>query len=121
MRPMLCRAKRKANRKRAKKMSILKLSKRQAEILEWVQKGASNKVIAKRLDIAESTVKVHVSDIFKRYGVKSRTQLAMSSTHGQQITIDLEPQPLVWVNSDSVTAISTKEIDGWTPLYKRTT
>ena len=42
-------------------------------------RGASNKVIAKTLNISESTVKLHVSAVLKKYGVKNRTQLALFS------------------------------------------
>lgn len=54
------------------------LTPRQAQILDLIAtRGASNKVIAKILDISESTVKLHVSAIFKKYGVRNRTQLAV--------------------------------------------
>ena len=39
----------------------MKLTKRQQEVLTWVQRGASNKQIGKNLNITESTVKIHVS------------------------------------------------------------
>jgi DNA-binding CsgD family transcriptional regulator len=58
----------------------IKLTTRQAQIMEMIcSKGASNKVIARMLDLSESTVKLHVGHIFKKYGVKSRTQLAVFS------------------------------------------
>jgi hypothetical protein len=92
--------------------------------MEWVKKGASNKVIARRLGMCESTVKAHMGEIFRRYGVSNRTQLAMSSTHNQEIVIapiELEPDPVLWVYSSGrdVTGISTKAIDGWEPLYRK--
>jgi DNA-binding CsgD family transcriptional regulator len=62
------------------KSGNIRLTPRQAEVLELIQKrGASNKVIARSLGIAESTVKLHVSEIFKKYGVRNRTQLALFS------------------------------------------
>jgi len=58
----------------------IKLTTRQAQIMEMIcSKGSSNKVIARMLDLSESTVKLHVGHIFKKYGVKSRTQLAVFS------------------------------------------
>jgi DNA-binding NarL/FixJ family response regulator len=42
-----------------------------------VDRGLSNKNIARTLTISESTVKLHMGHIFKKYGVKSRTQLAV--------------------------------------------
>ena len=56
------------------------LTERQQQILEMIStKGMSNKSIAKLLKISESTVKLHVSAILKRYGLRNRTQLAVYS------------------------------------------
>lgn len=56
------------------------LTPRQSQIHNLVStRGVSNKVIAKTLGISESTVKLHVSAILKKYGVKNRTQLAAFS------------------------------------------
>lgn len=68
-----------------KKESIIKnedirLTPRQEQILKIINsRGCSNKIIAKMLGISESTVKLHISSIFKKYGVKNRTQLAVFS------------------------------------------
>ena len=54
------------------------LTPREQQILSLVQtRGASNKVIAKMLDISESTVKLHIGKVLKKYRVKNRTQLAV--------------------------------------------
>jgi len=56
----------------------IKLTPRQNQILNIVlERGSSNKVIARSLNISESTVKLHLGHIFKKYGVKNRTQLAV--------------------------------------------
>lgn len=56
------------------------LTARQNQVLTLIkERGASNKVIAKALGITESTVKLHVTMIFKKYGVRNRTQLALFS------------------------------------------
>jgi DNA-binding CsgD family transcriptional regulator len=56
------------------------LTPRQTQILNLVaSRGASNKVIARMLNLSESTVKLHLGIIFKKYGVKNRTQLAVSA------------------------------------------
>jgi DNA-binding NarL/FixJ family response regulator len=53
------------------------LSDREMEILRIVADGASNKEVAMRLSISVNTVRVHVHDIFKKLGIKSRTQAAL--------------------------------------------
>lgn len=50
------------------------LTDRQLEVLQLLVAGLSNKLIARRLDIAESTVKIHVSAILRELRVGSRTQ-----------------------------------------------
>jgi DNA-binding NarL/FixJ family response regulator len=51
-----------------------KLSKRQKQLIVMMEQGLSNRDIAERLSISEHTVKVHLWRMFKRMGVKSRTQ-----------------------------------------------
>lgn len=46
-----------------------------------VEKGASNKAIGRMLGISESTVKLHMTSILKKYGVRNRTQLAVFSNN----------------------------------------
>ena len=59
------------------------LTDRQKEILDMIStKGLSNKVIAKTLRITESTVKLHVSAILKKYCLKNRVQLAVYARGG---------------------------------------
>jgi DNA-binding NarL/FixJ family response regulator len=54
------------------------LTPRQTQILNLVlSKGASNKVIANILKISESTVKLHITSILRKYGLRNRTQLAL--------------------------------------------
>jgi two-component system nitrate/nitrite response regulator NarL len=54
-----------------------KLSVREAEILGCLTKGEPNKVIARKLDITEATIKVHVKAILRKIGASNRTQAAM--------------------------------------------
>lgn len=54
-----------------------KLSAREKEVALAVAGGASNKEIAKRLDISERTVKAHLSAAFERLGVRDRLQLSL--------------------------------------------
>lgn len=60
--------------------AIDKLSPREREILALIAKGQSNKVIARELAIAETTVKIHVQHIFKKLGLSSRVQAAVYAT-----------------------------------------
>lgn len=54
-----------------------KLSPREREILGFLARGASNKDIARTLDLAESTIKIHIQGILKKLGVASRVQAAV--------------------------------------------
>jgi len=53
------------------------LSKRQKEILQCLKQGASNKVIARQLQLAEATVKIHVKSLLKKLRLINRTQAAI--------------------------------------------
>jgi DNA-binding NarL/FixJ family response regulator len=54
-----------------------KLSAREKEVALAVAGGASNKEIARRLEISERTVKAHLSAAFERLGVRDRLQLSV--------------------------------------------
>ena len=56
------------------------LSPREREILLLIARGDSNKVIARELDIAETTVKIHVQHILRKLGLSSRVQAAVFAT-----------------------------------------
>jgi two-component system nitrate/nitrite response regulator NarL len=53
------------------------LSPREREIVQRLAKGGSNKEIARDLDLAESTVKIHVQHILRKLGLNSRVQAAV--------------------------------------------
>ena len=53
------------------------LSEREREVLRLLARGASNKEIAVQLDIAEGTVKNHVTSILGKLGVDDRTRAAL--------------------------------------------
>jgi two-component system nitrate/nitrite response regulator NarL len=53
------------------------LSPREREILELIAHGRSNKEIARKLDIAETTVKIHVQHILRKLDLSSRVQAAV--------------------------------------------
>ncbi|OCF93110.1 two-component system response regulator NarL [Gilliamella sp. wkB7] len=53
------------------------LTPREHEIFNLLVQGLSNKLIAKDLDIVESTVKVHIKSIFKKLNFKSRMEMTV--------------------------------------------
>ncbi|WP_240947018.1 MULTISPECIES: response regulator [Leeia] len=60
-----------------------KLTSREREIVQCLARGESNKEIARRLDVAESTVKIHVQNILKKLNLSSRVQVAVYAVeHG---------------------------------------
>lgn len=61
----------------AEDLALESLSGREREILVLIARGDSNKVIARELDIAETTVKVHVQHIFRKLNLTSRVQVAV--------------------------------------------
>jgi DNA-binding NarL/FixJ family response regulator len=59
------------------------LSEREREVLALLVEGLPNKLIARRLQISEKTVKSHLTRIFRELGVTDRTQAALwAERHG---------------------------------------
>lgn len=54
-----------------------RLTPREKDILECLALGESNKIIARKLDLAESTVKIHVQNVLKKLKLSSRVQAAV--------------------------------------------
>lgn len=61
------------------------LSAREREILGLIAKGLSNKLIARELDIAETTVKIHVQHILRKLQLTSRVQAAVYAATQLQV------------------------------------
>lgn len=53
------------------------LTQRESAVLSLITQGCSNKVIGRRLQISDSTVRVHVRSLLKKLGVQNRTQAAL--------------------------------------------
>jgi len=60
--------------------NVFQLSKREMEILQAISSGLSNLEISDKFFISEKTVKAHVYNMFKKMGVKSRTQAVKKAT-----------------------------------------
>ncbi len=63
--------------KQAQHPALAKLSEREREVAIRVAQGESNKEIARVLNIAERTVKAHLSAVFEKLGVRDRLKLAI--------------------------------------------
>lgn len=57
----------------------LHLTEREKEVLNWLVQGASNEEIAKHLYVTVATVKAHLSNIFEKLKVTSRTQAIVAA------------------------------------------
>ena len=79
------------------------LSEREEQVLRDLVKGLSNKIIARKLDIAEATVKVHMKSVLRKIRVANRTQAAIwalengyaaNNLHPELPRLEATPQPL---------------------------
>ena len=68
--------------------SDLGLTERQSQVLTLLMQGKSNKLICRELDLAESTVKNHVTHVLKTLSVTSRTQAVIAAA---RIGLVLDP------------------------------
>jgi DNA-binding NarL/FixJ family response regulator len=75
--PMAPRAAHELITERTESRSDVQLSAREAEVLALVAEGLSNKLIARRLEISEKTVKAHLTSVFAQIGVTDRVQAAL--------------------------------------------
>ena len=78
---------------------VLKLTKRQREVLSLLTRGSSNKEIARVLGIAEATTKIHIAALLRALGVRNRTETAYKARNFVALT---EPSdaPLIADNED---------------------
>jgi DNA-binding NarL/FixJ family response regulator len=63
----------------AERMGTEDLTPREADVLEQIVQGKSNKEIATELDISEATVKTHINSLLGKLGVTDRTQAATAA------------------------------------------
>ncbi|HET7580363.1 MAG TPA: response regulator transcription factor [Bacillales bacterium] len=75
------------HKRQTKTRQTTELTERENEILACLVDGLSNKAIAERLDISDKTVKIHVSNIFKKLKVKSRSQAVIYAIQHQLVPL----------------------------------
>lgn len=68
------------------------LTAREKEVLICLVEGLSNKEIASKLFISDKTVKIHVSKIFKKLNVKSRSQAVIYAVQNQIVPLPNSPE-----------------------------
>jgi two-component system nitrate/nitrite response regulator NarL len=69
------------------------LSSRETAILTRLMRGDSNKNIARRIGVAEATVKTHIKAILRKIRVKNRTQAALWAVANMAALADAKPPP----------------------------
>jgi len=67
-------------------IAALGISARECQVLEMLAAGHANKVIARQLDISPNTVKTHVTRVYEKLAVASRTQAVQKAR-----TLDILP------------------------------
>ena len=87
------------------------LTKRELELLEKVQRGLQNKVIAYELGISESTVKVHMRNLMRKLKATNRTQVAFFANQPGVKATKFYPSELPLVLNGH-TAIAGTKISG---------
>lgn len=68
------------------------LTMRQVEVLRLLLRGSTNKGIARSLDLAEGTVKLHIASILRTLGVSTRTE-AILAVQRMGLDLSLDPSP----------------------------
>ena len=89
----------------------IKLSDREAEILQCLVNGASNKAIARDLKIAEATVKVHLKGLLRKMRLQNRTQAAiwaLNNAHAVKVSAESPADS----RNGAVTGVAESELQG---------
>ncbi len=85
------------------------LSDREREILQLVSQGKSNKEIASDLFISVNTVKVHVSNVYEKIGVASRTEATLYAIENG--IVDSPANSTQSLNTEVVTALPIESLE----------
>ncbi|WP_417211200.1 LuxR C-terminal-related transcriptional regulator [Antarctobacter sp.] len=72
------------------------LTPQQQKVMKLIREGKANKQIAYELDLAEATVKAHITALLRRLGVSNRTQAALmvEAAHAQALEAVEEPEAI---------------------------
>lgn len=71
------------------------LSQRECQVLRWLVGGASNKVIAREMQITETTVKAHIKGLLRKIRATNRTQAAIWALENKSRVLDIPDEPTV--------------------------
>jgi len=63
------------------------LSPREREVVRLVAAGLSNKEVARKLSLAEGTVKLHLHKIFQKLGAKNRYSLILTKSFNNDLPV----------------------------------
>ena len=74
-------------RKNSEYDMVKELTKREKEILVCIANGKNNFEIGEQLEISERTVKNHITSLFKKIGVKDRTQAAVFAIRNNLVSV----------------------------------
>ncbi|MGD8998191.1 MAG: response regulator transcription factor, partial [Anaerolineae bacterium] len=69
-------------------IALDQLTEREIEVLRLAAKGMSNREIAQRLVISDRTVQTHLTNIFNKMGVGSRTEAVVHALRKGWITLE---------------------------------
>ena len=64
-------------------------SMRELQVLEILQNGKSNKIIARELGLSEATIKVHIKNVLRKLGASNRTEAAIWMTKHRRMVEDM--------------------------------
>ena len=56
------------------------LTSRESDVLKLIARGLSNKEIGRELNLAEITIKLHLRNVFRKIGARSRSEAAVMAT-----------------------------------------
>jgi two-component system nitrate/nitrite response regulator NarL len=62
---------------------------RELQVLEILQNGKSNKIIARELGLSEATIKVHIKNVLRKLGASNRTEAAIWMTKHTRLSTNV--------------------------------